>query len=78
MVVPAIDEPMPGAVRCMRADLVTAAPLAAVPLFSLRDTAADGTQWQCSVWQCDNPSQTFVASKTLQRPPPNAARAPVY
>lgn len=78
VVVPALEEPMPNAVRCIRADLVTQAQVFDFPIFSLRDTSPNGTLWQCSFWQVDNPAQTFMTVKALQKPSPDAGRAPTY
>jgi vacuolar protein sorting-associated protein 13A/C len=79
VVVPAMDEPMPGAVRCVRSDLVAPAPLAGSqsPVFSLRETASDGTEWACSLWPVDNTAQTVAVTKSPRTPPP-AAWTPIY
>lgn len=49
MVVPAIDEPQPGVVRCMRSDLLKATRFYDAPVW--QGTSADNMYWQCSIWQ---------------------------
>jgi vacuolar protein sorting-associated protein 13A/C len=76
VVVPAIEEPPLGIVRCMRSDLVKQARLFDYPVWS--DTSSDNMYWLCSIWQVDNSCSTFVAAKSTNKPHQHTARAPSY
>ena len=73
---PDAEEPPLTLVRCMRRDLVTSASMHASPLWS--GASSDNQFWRCSLWPVDNPAQTFLASKSDQRPLAQLARTPVY
>ena len=76
VVVPAIEEPPPGAARCVRADLLRHARLYDAPVW--QGASADNAYWRCAIWQVDNQCGTFVAVKTAGRPHPRQALAPKF
>ena len=81
VVVPAIDEPPPDAVRCVRADLARAARFFDAPVWA--GASADNAYWQVSAWQvAESPAATFVAVKAggagSGAPPARLAVTPTY
>lgn len=76
VVVPAIDEPSPQVVRCMRRDLLQPASFFDSPVWS--DSSSDNMFWHCHVWQVDNPCSTFIAGRDDHQPATDRAVSPIY
>lgn len=65
VVVPRLEEPAPGAIRCVRADLCYEAAVAGTePLWC--GLSQDESHWPISLWTVDNDCGTFVTSRATR------------